>query len=143
MSHRKAGVRGLQNQKLNRENFQKVGQDIQALQYDQMTKLMNNFKCNLEEFAAKHSVEIRKNSTFRSQFQLMCSQLGVDPLASNKGFWTQMLGFGDFYYEVSVQVAQVCISTREINGGFIGFDELKEQVQRLRGSKAQPISEYL
>jgi len=24
----------------------------------------------------------------------------VDPLASNKGFWAEVLGIGDFYYEV-------------------------------------------
>lgn len=34
----------------------------------------------------------------------MCVQVGVDPLASQKGFWAQMLGVGDFYYELSVQV---------------------------------------
>jgi hypothetical protein len=30
----------------------------------------------------------------------MCSNCGVDPLASNKGFWAEILGFGDFYYEL-------------------------------------------
>ena len=34
----------------------------------------------------------------------MCSNIGVDPLASNKGVWAQLLGFGDFYYELGVQV---------------------------------------
>jgi len=29
--------------------------------------------------------------------------VGVDPLASNKGAWAQLLGFGDFYYELGVQ----------------------------------------
>jgi len=24
----------------------------------------------------------------------------VDPLASNKGFWAELLGIGDFYYEL-------------------------------------------
>lgn len=28
----------------------------------------------------------------------------MDPLASNKGFWAQVLGVGDFYYELAVQV---------------------------------------
>lgn len=31
--------------------------------------------------------------------------VGVDPLASNKGFWAQLLGVGDFYYELAVQVS--------------------------------------
>jgi ESCRT-II complex subunit VPS22 len=34
----------------------------------------------------------------------MCSAVGVDPLASQKGFWAELLGFGDFYYELGVQI---------------------------------------
>ena len=30
----------------------------------------------------------------------MCAKVGVDPLASNKGFWAELLGIGDFYYEL-------------------------------------------
>ncbi|KAH0434466.1 hypothetical protein IEQ34_026824 [Dendrobium chrysotoxum] len=44
--------------------------------------------------------DIRKNPTFRSQFHEMCAKVGVDPLASNKGFWAELLGIGDFYYEL-------------------------------------------
>ena len=32
----------------------------------------------------------------------MCKQIGVDPLSSNKGFWVDVLGVGDFYYELAV-----------------------------------------
>ena len=34
----------------------------------------------------------------------MCASIGVDPLASGKGFWSNMLDIGDFYYELGVQV---------------------------------------
>lgn len=44
--------------------------------------------------------DIKKNPTFRSQFHEMCAKVGVDPLASNKGFWAELLGIGDFYYEL-------------------------------------------
>lgn len=44
--------------------------------------------------------DIRKNPAFRSQFHEMCTKVGVDPLASNKGFWAELLGIGDFYYEL-------------------------------------------
>ncbi|CBI26612.3 unnamed protein product, partial [Vitis vinifera] len=30
----------------------------------------------------------------------MCAKVGVDPLALNKGFWVELLGIGDFYYEL-------------------------------------------
>ena len=46
--------------------------------------------------------DIRKNPAFRSQFHEMCAKVGVDPLASNKGFWAELLGIGDFYYELGV-----------------------------------------
>lgn len=59
----------------------------------------------------------------------MCNSIGVDPLActwngsdyccyfclklprltAKKGFWAQMLGFGDFYYELGVQIVEVCL----------------------------------
>ena len=32
----------------------------------------------------------------------MCASIGVDPLASNKGFWSNMLDIGDFYYELGI-----------------------------------------
>ena len=37
----------------------------------------------------------------------MCARIGVDPLASSKGFWAQLLGVGDFYYELGVQIIEV------------------------------------
>ena len=46
-----------------------------------MTKQMDVFKKNLEEFAAKHKDDIRKDPQFRLQFQEMCASIGVDPLA--------------------------------------------------------------
>ena len=39
--------------------------------------------------------------------QDMCASIGVDPLASGKGFWSEMLGVGDFYYELGVQIVEV------------------------------------
>lgn len=47
----------------------------------QMAKQMEMFKVNLEEFAAKHKDDIRKDPEFRVSFQEMCASIGVDPLA--------------------------------------------------------------
>jgi ESCRT-II complex subunit VPS22 len=52
---------------------------------------METFKKNLEEFAFKYKDEIKKNAIFRKQFQDMCANIGVDPLSSSKGFWSEML----------------------------------------------------
>ena len=39
--------------------------------------------------------------------------IGVDPLASSKGFWAEILGVGDFYYELGIVIVQVrhCLFT--------------------------------
>lgn len=52
---------------------------------------MDTFKKNLEEFAYKHKDEIRRDANFRKQFQDMCANIGVDPLSTSKGFWSEML----------------------------------------------------
>ena len=59
----------------------------------------------------------------------MCANVGVDPLASNKGMWAQLLGFGDFYYELGVQIIEACLATRAYNGGFMELASLKSAVQ--------------
>ncbi len=52
---------------------------------------METFKKNLEEFAVKYKDEIKRDAQFRKQFQDMCANIGVDPLASSKGFWSEIL----------------------------------------------------
>lgn len=74
------------------------------------------------------------------QFQEMCASIGVDPLASSKGFWAEMLGVGDFYYELGVQIIEVCLATSHRNGGLIGIDELRQRVIKSRSKKSQEIS---
>ena len=46
-----------------------------------MQSQLDTFRSNLEEFAAKHKNEIKKNAEFRQHFQQMCARIGVDPLA--------------------------------------------------------------
>ena len=71
-----------------------------ADQLQHMIKQMTVFKTNLEDFAVKHRTDLKKNPEFRAHFQQMCAQIGVDPLASSKGYWAQTLGVGDYYYEL-------------------------------------------
>lgn len=52
----------------------------------------------------RRRADITRDPAFRAQFHAMCAAAGVDPLASNKGFWAELLGFGDFYYELGVQI---------------------------------------
>lgn len=78
-------------------------------------------------FSARN--DIRQDPVFRAQFHTMCANIGVDPLASNKGMWAQLLGFGDFYYELGVQIVEACLATRTYNGGFMELGALRNAVQ--------------
>ena len=69
---------------------------------------------------------------FRRQFQIMTQKVGVDPLASNKGFWGEILGVGDFYYDVAVQIVDICMQTRDQNGGLIDILELGARLVRIQ-----------
>ena len=59
----------------------------------------------------------RPLQVFRAQFHTMCASIGVDPLASNKGMWAEVLGFGDFYYELGVQVRAWAACGAQEGGG--------------------------
>lgn len=133
---RRAGIGAIQKQKLEQEKYKDKGTEIQENQFEQMTKQLEIFRANLEEFATKHKNEIRKNAQFRKQFQDMCASIGVDPLASGKGFWS-VLGIGDFYYELAVQIVEVCLATNYKNGGLISLDELRMKLIRARGKGKQ------
>lgn len=39
------------------------------------------------------------------------------PHEAGKGFWSEMLGVGDFYYELGVQIIEVCLALKHRNGG--------------------------
>ncbi|KAF2348990.1 EAP30 [Trinorchestia longiramus] len=82
---RRAGIGAIQKQRLQQNRFKEKGTEIQENQLEQMVQQMEKFRTNLEDYAAKHKNEIRKNPQFRRQFQEMCASIGVDPLASGRG----------------------------------------------------------
>ncbi|KAF3813628.1 hypothetical protein GH733_018781 [Mirounga leonina] len=107
MHRRGVGAGAIAKKKLAEAKHKERGTVLAEDQLAQMSKQLDMFKSNLEEFASKHKQEIRKNPEFREQFQDMCATIGVDPLASGKGFWSEMLGVGDFYHELGVQIIEV------------------------------------
>ena len=119
------GVSSLKKGAIQKAKFKKAGASMQAEKIEHVTEQLSNFKDQLEEFARKYKKEIKKNPEFRQQFQTMCGTIGVDPLQSNKGIWAELLGVGDFYYELAVQIVDVCYVTRQQNGGLLGLAELK------------------
>ena len=85
-------------------------------------------------------LKLKKDPEFRQHFQEMCASIGVDPLASSKGFWSEMLGFGDFYYELAVQIVEVCMAASHRTGGLMEVHELRKRLVKSRGSKRDDIS---
>ncbi|ETO29770.1 vacuolar-sorting protein [Reticulomyxa filosa] len=140
---RKAGKKAFGKLKgyiLQQASAKETGAQIQEAKIAEMRQSLSTFKEKLEEFARKHKKEINKDPAFRAQFNDMCLKIGVDPLASNKGFWADILGVGDFYYELSVQIVTVCLQTRNVNGGLIDIYELSHKVQEKRSKQSSAVS---
>ena len=60
----------------------------------------------------------------------MCSSINVDPLASSKGCWTDILGLGGYYFQLAVIIAEIALKRRRHCGGVIAISDI---VQILRG----------
>lgn len=138
---RRPGISGLQRDNAARQEYKALGQHVAESKLEVMRAQMEMLKKSLEEFAIKHKSDIRADPAFRAQFHTMCANAGVDPLSSNKGMWAQLLGFGDFYYSVGVQIIEGCIATRPYNGGIMDITTLLKFLQRRRGSAAEPVSQ--
>lgn len=57
------------------------------------------------------------------------------------GWWAEALDLGDWQYELGVQIVDVCVSTRERNGGLVEMNELVRILTKLRGLEAGAIAE--
>ena len=53
-----------------------------------------------------------------------------------------MLGLGDFYYELSIQIIDACIHLRQLSGGLVDSESVKAHITKARGSNAVQILEY-
>ena len=73
----------------------------------------------------------------------MCSEIGVDPLSSTQktGTWAKLFdnNVNDFYYELAIQITNICIALRPKNGGFLEESECHRLLNKLRGDKAQHV----
>ncbi|KAK8961791.1 hypothetical protein KSP40_PGU021976 [Platanthera guangdongensis] len=138
---RRPGIAGLQTAAAARDQYRLVGENVAKIRTDLMKEQLATFKSQLEEFARKHKNDIRKNPIFRSQFHEMCAKVGVDPLASKVGFWAELLGIGDFYYELGVQIVEICLASRSHNGGLINLQELCSLLSQRRKAVREAISE--
>jgi ESCRT-II complex subunit VPS22 len=85
-----------------KENFAKMGQQIEKESLEKLKHQLEDFSKNLENFAIKHKDEIKYNPDFRQKFYMMCKEIGVDPIASTS-LWNKKLNLAEFYYNLAVR----------------------------------------
>ena len=130
---RRAGIGAIHKKKLDAEKFKEKGNELAEHQLTELSGQLQNFQTNLENFAREHKQDIKRDPEFRRHFQEMCASIGVDPLASGKGFWSNMLDIGDFYYELGVQIVEVCMASQHKTGGLMELGEIRHKLIRSRG----------
>ncbi|RWS22609.1 RNA polymerase II transcription factor complex subunit-like protein [Leptotrombidium deliense] len=132
--NRRVGLAAIQKRQQKEALFKEKSDEIAKEQLQKLKDQMEVFRNHLQVFAGKHKKAIRKNPDFRRQFQEMCATVGVDPLQSSNTFWSKLLGVGDFYYEIAIQVIEICMATSHYNGGIITIDEVLNKVKTFRNS---------
>lgn len=118
----------------NKNSRTKKAEELKATSLASAMETVKKLEVKLAEFARTHKHAIQHDPAFRAKFLDMCAPLGVDPLSAEKGFWGSMLGMGEFYYELSLKVAEVCLASRSRNGGIIRVSEVRDILMQ-RGTK--------
>lgn len=146
--NRRPGLAGFDVQTQSLQSYAALSEDISQGQVNALHSQLSHFRSALVRFASAHRRDILRDPSFRHAFQQMCASIGVDPLAGPRkgGWWSEVLGLGDWQHELGVQIIDICINTRERNGGVIEMTELIRLLSKLRGvdndtSKAGKITE--
>lgn len=122
------------------EKLAEVGAELNKQKWEEMRAQIERFEANLRAFATQHKESIQRDANFRAHFHQMCAAVGVDPLTSRKGLWSELLGVGDYYYELAVRAIEACVATRPLNGGIIALDELVRILRRKRSAYVDDVS---
>lgn len=101
------GIGAIRNRELAVNKYKAKADELAENDVATLTRQLDQLRRSLETFAAKHGDKIKKDAEFRGQFQAMCSSIGVDPLAYSRGYWTELLGLGEFYYHLGVRIIEV------------------------------------
>lgn len=134
------GVGAVERRTQTQKSFKVIGDKVSANEIETLKAQFATFHNSLQAFAHKHRKEIKSDPQFRMHFQRMCANIGVDPLASTKGIWSELLGVGDFYYELAVQIIDVCLAARAQNGGLMALQEVIRRVTLVRTRAAKAIT---
>jgi ESCRT-II complex subunit VPS22 len=138
---RGVGVSAIMKKKNAEKKYDNLSKQMEKTKLDSVNEVMTTFKKTLEDFAGKHREKINSDPEFRQQFHKMCVSVGVDPLASSKGFWADLLGVGTFYFELGILVIQISLQTRLSNGGIISVQEILKIISTTGGKSRKDVSE--
>jgi ESCRT-II complex subunit VPS22 len=143
------GIAALDRSAFSSAQYANLGDSLTSSQLAELRSQLDTFATALRNFSANHRNDIKRDPNFRHAFQKMCSSIGVDPLggtpspasgargagAKMAGLWNHMLGLGDWQYELGIQIVDICVSTRHLNGGLIELQDLIKRIIRLRTGK--------
>ncbi|KAH8867359.1 Vacuolar-sorting protein isoform 2 [Schistosoma japonicum] len=136
--YRKAGIASIKSKSLAQSKYKEKGDELAENQITTISRQFDQVRHSLELFASKHGNKIKEDSQLRSQFQAMCSSIGVDPIAYSRGCWSETLGLGEFYYHLGVKIIEVCMAHEKHTGGIM---PLRELVSLLNKNRTQYESE--
>jgi len=122
-------------------HFSKKAEEIKINSLNAAVSVLQQLQTKLEDFAHTYQQQLREDPAFRHKFFQMCAPLGIDALCSTSkknpggGFWSRLFhdtsgSDVDFYNELSVKVAEVCIASRLRNGGIISVSEVRDILGR-------------
>jgi ESCRT-II complex subunit VPS22 len=137
MAHRRRGV-GVGRQGASKY-VQKKADELKASSLQSAIDTVEKLEIKLTEFAKTHRNKIQKDPVVRARFLQMCAPLGIDPLSSKKTVLGNLLGMGDFYHELAVKIAEVCLASKSSNGGIMSVREIQNTLKQ-RKSKFGMVS---
>ncbi|OCB83851.1 winged helix DNA-binding domain-containing protein [Sanghuangporus baumii] len=137
------GLAALERHRESERSFATLSDTISRSQVDNLRSQLTQFRSALLHFASTHRDKIRRDPAFRHAFNQMCANIGVDPLtdggsgsrrSGGGGWWSEILGLSDWNLELGVQIVDICVSTRDRNGGLIEMSEILRLLGKLRGT---------
>ena len=90
------GVGAVKQQQKDQAHFATKRKEVESVKLAVVQTLLSDFRTHLQEFAVKHRGRINSDPEFRRDFHQLCVTTGVDPLASSKGLFADVLGLGQF-----------------------------------------------
>ena len=115
------GVGAVKSRVRKEEAYRKLREESKTIRLNHIKRVIEQFKRDLENFALQYRDKICADPLFRHRFHLLCAKIGVDPLVSSKNLWSEMFGFGDYYYELALKISRIALETRNSHGGLISL----------------------